>query len=67
LFSKRGGTLIASMLIRNDGSVTAAVGGDGELALTAVAACVEKTLDRLRFPAQDSEFGWVHLPLRFEP
>jgi hypothetical protein len=67
LFLERGGTLVASMLIRTDGRVSVAVGGGDERVLTGVPACAERTLDRLRFPAQDEEFGWVHVPLRFEP
>ena len=64
--SETGGTLVASLLIKKDGEVVPAVGGDDELRRTGVAACVRDVLDRLSFPAQ-SDYAWVHLPLRFEP
>jgi hypothetical protein len=60
------GTLVASMLIRRDGEVVPAVGGDDELRRAGVAACARDVLDRLSFPPQ-SDYGWVHLPLWFEP
>jgi hypothetical protein len=61
------GTVVASLLIRRDGTVDAVVGGDANLRRTQVRGCVEGVLERLSFPAPDPDYGWVHLPLRFEP
>jgi hypothetical protein len=64
--TKLEGELIASMLIKKNGEVVVAVGGAPELRRAGVSACVEGVLNRLRFPAL-ADYGWVHLPLRFEP
>ena len=62
-----GAAVVASILIRKDGGVLVAVGGDDDLERSGVSACIARTLSSLHFPAPDPEFGWVHLPLRFEP
>jgi hypothetical protein len=65
--SQSGGELAASILIRRDGEVEVAVGGNDELERSGVSGCVERMLDRLSFPAPRTDYGWVHMPLLFEP
>ncbi len=67
LAAKIDGELVASMLIAKGGKVTAVVGGADELRRAGVNECVGSVLNRLSFPGELDDYGWVHMPLRFEP
>jgi hypothetical protein len=55
------------MLIAKGGKVTAVVGGADPLRRAGVNECVRGVLDLLSFPGGLDDYGWVHMPLRFEP
>jgi hypothetical protein len=59
------GTLVVSLLVRRDGTVTA---GAGELTperASGLSSCVEHAFEFQQFPAPGSRYGVIHVPLRF--
>lgn len=59
------GVLIASVLVRRDGSTEVGVGGDVRLVSAGVAGCVRSALGGVRFGQPGNDTEWFHFPIRF--
>jgi hypothetical protein len=61
------GVLVASVLVRRDGSVDVGVGGDNRLVYAGVASCVDTAISAVRFGQPEPDTEWFHFPIRFVP
>lgn len=64
-FPGTSGVLVASVLVRRDGTVDVGVGGDVRLIDAGVAACVDMALRGMRFGQPETDTEWFHYPIRF--